>query len=322
MELPPPPSARACRAAFFSLPIAAAFILSGCSGSEDTKDAAPTPPAPSSPSAKAPMVTSEMIADVAPPSGTPAAYRSTRSTSPAVVNFKSDGAGGADLTLRIDGTDRTVRFTKDHQVTESGSTEITYSQMLGNWRYDMHRMTPFRSSLDSDSEFAHFDAYYFQAREASDTQDVMRRARGGMFVHGTPSTPPQTGTASYSGSFWSKLINTVSVPSPSAGNLRSDDVTLNMDFANRSFSGAIQNVNYQAVEQVCCSALAGQFTIAGTITDSGLTADMTGTGDLAIWDLDMQGHTFGPQAAEFGGVVGGESSDGRLLAGSIGAKKQ
>ena len=50
---------------------------------------------------------------------------------------------------------------------------------------------------------------------------------------------------------------------------------------------------------------------------------MTGTEDLAVWDVDMEGRVFGPQAEEVGGVLTGtNSTDDHRLIGYFGAATQ
>ena len=131
------------------------------------------------------------------------------------------------------------------------------------------------------------------------------------------------------GRFRAKLIAPASLPptTPSSGWLRSSNLTLTLDFTDSTVSGATDGVEQRHRGQTSYSPVAGQFTIDGMIAENasgpGLRADMTGTEDLATWDVDMEGRVFGPQATEVGGVMTGtNSADDHRLIGYFGAEAQ
>ena len=246
---------------------------------------------------------------------------------PTVTKFEGDGAGGFDITYRIDGTDRTIRFAESEYGANPEDDFDAYYKQLGNWTYTVESETPTGSPLGG-LEFDHFDIYFTEAFEAGDDASILN-ATVGYFVHGTPTQTLPAGTAEYSGRFRAKLLAPVSQPptTPSSGWLRSSNLTLTLDFTDSTVSGAINGIETRLRGQTSYEPVAGRFTIDGAIAESasgpGLRADMTGTEDLATWDVDMEGRVFGPQAAEVGGVVTGtNSADDHRLIGYFGAATQ
>ena len=306
-------------AKFITLSIAAAVILSGCGGSADNGSTAPTPtePPPIGPSVGVPEVTSGAFAGVQVSSGM---FQSQLIAFPMVTMFEGDGAGGFDITYRIDDTDQTIRFA------ESDYDADAYYKQLGNWTYMVESETP-RGSPHGDSEFDHFNIYYTEAFETGDDASILGGGVG-YFVHGTPTQTLPAGSAEYSGRFRAKLIAPVSPrpTTPSRGWLRSSNLTLTLDFTDSTVSGAIEGVETRLRGQTSYEPVAGRFTIDGMIestSGSGLMADMTGTEDLATWDVHMEGRVFGPQAEEVGGVLAGtNSADNYKLIGYFGAATQ
>ena len=170
--------------------------------------------------------------------------------------------------------------------------------------------------------------YFTEAVETGDDASILG-ATVGYFIHGTSTQTLPAGTAEYSGRFRAKLIAPVSLPptTPSSGWLRSSNLTLTLDFTDNTVNGAIDGIETRLRGQRSYEPVAGRFTIGGTIAESasdpGLRADMTGTEDLATWDVDMEGRVFGPRAAEVGGVLTGtNSADDHRLIGYFGAATQ
>ena len=300
-----------------SLSIAAAVVLSGCGGS------APSAGAPEVPTESAPEVTSEAFSGAQLSSGM---FQSQLLAPPVVTKFEVDGADGFDITYRIDGADRTVRFAGSDYEADSEFAEAYYKQ-LGNWIYVVERETP-RGSLLGDPEFDHFEVYYTEVLETGDDASILG-GNVGFFVHGTSAQTLPVGTAEYSGRFRAKLLAPVS-PShitPSRGWLRSSNLSLTLNFTDSSVSGAIDGIERRLRDQNAYEPVVGGFTIngmiAGNASEAGLRADLTGTGELATWDVAMEGQTFGPQAMEVGGVLTGtNSADDYSLIGYFGAAAQ
>lgn len=300
-----------------SLSTVTAVVLSGCGGS------APSAGAPEVPSESTPEVTSEAFSGAQLSSGM---FRSQLLDPPVVTKFEGDGSGGFDITYRVDGTDRTVRFAGSDYEADPEFAEAYYKQ-LGNWIHVVERETP-RGSLLGDPEFDHFEIYYTELIETGDDASILGGSVG-YFVHGTSAHTLPVGTVEYSGRFLAKLIAPVS-PShitPSRGWLRSSNLSLTLDFTDSSVSGTIDGVERRLRDQGAYEALVGGFTIngmiAGNASESGFRADVTGTGELATWDVAMEGHTFGPQAMEVGGVLTGtNNADDYSLVGYFGAAAQ
>lgn len=300
-----------------SLSTATAAVLSGCGGS------APSAGAPEVPSENVPKVTSEAFSGAQLSSGM---FRSRLLDPPVVTKFEGDGAGGFGITYRVDGADRTVRFAGSDYEADPEFAEAYYRQ-LGNWIYVVERETP-RGSLLGDPEFDHFDIYYTELLETGDDASILGGSVG-YFVHGTSAQTLPAGTAEYSGRVLAKLVAPVS-PShitPSRGWLRSSNLSLTLDFTDSSVSGAIDGIEHRLRDQDAYEPVAGRFTIngmiAGNASGTGLRADVTGTGELATWDVAMEGQTFGPQAMEVGGVLTGtNSADDYKLIGYFGAAAQ
>ena len=312
-------------AKFITLLIAATVILSGCGGSANNRSTAPTPtePPPTGPSVGVAEVTSGAFSDTQVSSGM---FQTQLRDLPMVTRFEGDGAGGFDITYRIDGTDQTIRFTESDYGANPEDTDAYYKQ-LGNWIYTVESETP-RGSPLGDSEFDHFDIYYTEVIETGDDASILGGTVG-YFVHGTTTQTLPAGTAEYSGRFRAKLLAPVSQPptTPSRGWLRSSNLTLTLDFTDSTVNGAIDGIEQRLRGQTSYAPVAGRFTIDGMIAENasgpGLRADMTGTEDLAVWDVDMEGRVFGPQAEEVGGVLTGtNSTDDHRLIGYFGAATQ
>ena len=292
-----------------SLSTTAAVALSGCGGS--------------APSAGAPEVTSEAFSGAQLSSGM---FRSQLLDLPVVTRFERDGASGFDITYRVDGADRTVRFSESHYGADPEYAEAYYRQ-LGNWIHVVEPETP-RGSPLGDPEFGHFDIYYAELIETGDDASILSGSVG-YFVHGASTQTLPAGTAEYSGRFRAKLVAPVSPSNltPSRGWLRSSNLSLTLDFTDSSVSGLIDGIEHRLRGQDAYEPVAGRFTINGTIagnaSGTGLRADVTGTEDLATWDVAMEGQAFGPQAMEVGGVMTGtNSADDYRLIGYFGAATQ
>ena len=306
---------------FITFAMAAAVILSGCGGGGDNGRSTPAETPTTGPSVSAREVTSEAFADLQVSSGR---YQSVLRESPRVTKFEGDDAGGFEITYMIDGTERPIRFTASDHGTDP-ENENTYYKELGDWIYTVEVETPRGSTVDHESEFNHFDIYFAEAFEKGETPPLLAGGGVGYFVHGAATQVLPTGTASYSGRFRAKLIGPDSQPprTPSKGWLRSDDLTLSLDFTTSTVSGTIEDIEQRPRDQDSYIPLTGRFTIDGEMTNGpGLTAELAGTGDLAAWDVDMEGRVFGPQATEVGGVVMGTKSDGDMLIGYFGADTQ
>ena len=305
--------------------MATAVILSGCGGGGNNGRSTPAESPTTGPSVSAREVTSEAFADLQVSSGR---YQSVLRESPRVTKFEGDDAGGFEITYMIDGTERPIRFTASDHGADPMGNEDTYYKELGNWIYTVEVETPRGSTVDDESEFDHFDIYFAEAFEKGETPPLLAGGGVGYFVHGAATQVLPTGTANYSGRFRAKLIGPDSEPptTPSKGWLRSDDLTLSLDFTTSTVSGAIEDIEQRPRGQDSYNSLTGRFTIDGEMAESasgpGLTAELTGAGELAAWDVDMEGRVFGPQATEVGGVVMGAKSDGDMLIGYFGAETQ
>lgn len=134
--------------------------------------------------------------------------------------------------------------------------------------------------------------------ETGDDASILGGAVG-YFVHGTSTRSLPAGTAEYSGRFRANLLAPVSLPptTPSRGWLRSSNLTLTLDFTDNTVNGAIDGIETRLRGQTSYEPVAGWFMIDGTIAESasgpGLRADMTGTEDLATWDVDMEAEPSG-----------------------------
>ena len=244
-----------------------------------------------------------------------------------VTMVEGDGAGGAHLSYRLDGADHTVHLAES-DYGASPSFPTLYFKPAGNqgfflWTYD-------RSSFIDVPEYEHFNINSFVVTTDAEEGGSLARLVRTPVVYGTPTTELPAGSAEYSGRIYAEGTPTTLSTTPGSSvrpRLRSSDLTLNADFTGGTLGGTVEDVEVRPAGASSYADAAGRFTIDGTIAESAsgptLTADLTGSEDLASYDLDMEGRFFGPGAAEVGGVVrGSNSADDTVVSGYFGGTKQ
>ena len=231
-------------------------------------------------------------------------YSGTKLDQPLVTRIERDGSGEFDITYKINGVDRTVSFDADGY---DQSLDL-YTTAMGNWNYEVTFDPDVRSEkanvgkpLTAVTDFEHLDVYYTEVGEFDgpvSENSLLRSASVGYFVHGEAARTLPVGSASYSGRFLAKYYRPESKApdTPSDGFLHSDSLSLTLDFADGSVSGTVERVrDFTEEPNNPVVPLAGRFVIDGAISGNpatGFEAELTGTEDLAAWQLEMQGLSF------------------------------
>ncbi len=173
--------------------------------------------------------------------------------------------------------------------------------------------------LTAATEFEYLEVYYTEVGEFDgpvSEDSLLRSVAVGHFVHGEAARTLPVGSASYSGRFLTKYYRPESEApdTPSEGFLHSDSLSLTLNFANGSVSGTVERVrDFTEEPDNPVVPLADRFVIDGTIgknlSATGFEAELAGTEDLAVWQVEMEGRAFGPQGEETGGVLRGTNTD-------------
>ena len=242
-----------------------------------------------------------------------------------VTSIKDDGAGGFRVTYVVDGEEETVHLDASSYGNVDG--QIYYYQKRDGDRSHWLRDPGGYSGV---SGFSYFDVKWWSVTDWADEGYDFQSYAGsrGFAVYGTPTETDDlpAATATYAGSAHA-VIHSTTDPNLSARRYARGSLTLNADFGASTISGMIDeiaattaggsNVSYHADTN-------GHITIEnGAISNSGFTADLTGTQDFASFEGDMEGRFYGPAAAEAGGTfTGTDSTQNTVMLGYFGGRKQ
>ena len=233
-----------------------------------------------------------------------------------VTAVESDGAAGLYVTYSVDGAEHSIHLPRS----DFDERNAWYLTRVDNRHYYVWNLDG--SFTEDDEEFSYFNVNgWFESNDAWPPSDVTR----GYIVYGTPTeTLPATGTAEYAGQIYAEAFATEEEEfGESRIRIRSDSLALTADFGQSTVGGTIDDIEVTAPGESDYGVADGQFTFQnGRIADGRLTADLSGSQDLATYDIDVNGQFFGPAAAEVGGELrGANSAEGTVVQGWFGAKQ-
>ena len=173
-------------------------------------------------------------------------------------------------------------------------------------------------SVEKNIALNQHDEGHGQRKSANLGTDFYR----GYVVYGaaTDATAMPTGTATYAGRMFADRQPPNAPGRATRGYLRGG-LMLSANFDRGTVGGSIDNLRYLPPGGSWVSAQAPSWTIEnGSIDGNALSADVTATG---VFDGDMEGRFFGPDAAEVGGTIQGTGlSDNAVVWGYFGGWKQ
>ena len=235
----------------------------------------------------------------------------------AVTAIASDGADGFNLTYAI-GSDM---FDIQLGANEFGGDPVrtrNYHERSGNRAYSHFDQT---GSFFGNPEFSHFNVNGWAVINYTD-QNAVSDFHLGWAVYGsaTEASAMPSGTANYAGRMLAGRQPPNAPGVANRGFLRGD-LMLSADFDQGTVGGSVDNIQYRPPGGSWGSAQAQSWTIEnGSITGNALAADVTAAG---VFDGDMEGRFFGPDAAEVGGTIQGTGlSDNGVVYGYFGGTKQ
>jgi len=233
-----------------------------------------------------------------------------------VTAVESDGADGFYVTYMIDGAAERVHL----PVSGYDRSENVYNKVgppdYGIWQ-------DARSYLAS-SEFDYLSVngwyYWSYETEADGSRTTLDTSRGHM-VYGDATANMPASTAQYAGRAY---LNGWSRTNPGTGARErfEGSLALTADFDGGTIGGSLENWRVRGPGESGYSNVDAEIVVQnGTITNNQLSAELTGMRDAADFTGNMTGQFFGPDAAEVGGVIDGESTDS-VFEGWFGGKKQ
>ena len=232
-----------------------------------------------------------------------------------VTAVESDGAAGLRMTYSVGGTEHTVHLSAS-DFDEGDGWYFRSDQ--GRWYY-LWNMDG--SLTDDDEEFSYFNVNaWYESNDSWPPADVTR----GFIIYGNPTeTLPAAGTAEYAGRIYAEARPSDGSYGPRT-RVRSDSLALTADFGQSTLGGTIDDIEIRGPDDSGYEDASGQFTIQnGSITNGRIAADLSGSQDVADYDVDMNGRFFGPDAAEVGGALTGtNTADGTVVQGWFGAAKE
>lgn len=235
----------------------------------------------------------------------------------AVSAIAGDGAGGFDLTYVIGSDTHRVQFGADDFGGDPRFT-TTYLKQVGDRRFyfwDGSR------SFTGNPEFSHFNIGGWTVTNV-DSADAPTDFYHAHIVYGaaTEASSMPAGTANYAGRMFAYRQPPDTAGSASRGSL-SGDLMLSANFDQGTVGGSVDDLRYRPPGGSWGSARAQSWTIEnGSIAGNALSADVTAAG---VFDGDMEGRFFGPDAEEVGGTIKGTGlSDNAVVYGYFGGTRQ
>ena len=238
-------------------------------------------------------------------------------TDASVTAVESDGAGGFHVTYMIDGTSQRIHLPLNGFDFGGRQYDREGRPVYGIWEQaDSYRASP---------EFDYFSvggwyAYDYEVESDTDSEVPLNVWRGYM-VYGEPTATLPASTARYDGRVY---MNGWPRANPSGGGRAryEGSLALTADFDGGTIGGVLDGWRVQGPGESDESDIDAEVLVQnGTIANNQLSADLTGMRDAADFTGNMTGQFFGPDAAEVGGVIDGESTDA-VFEGWFGGKKQ
>ena len=240
-----------------------------------------------------------------------------------MTEISSDGDRGFKLSYKLYGTPTTVHLSKDDFATDRYKKGTDSMTGFGYWLWSETGAFNNGASNAGGTIGDYFDINSFIIVNF----DANRNARGYLLYGARTETANlPTGTATYNGGVMADFWNVDDPRTDTSRTRTKGDATLNMDLANGTLSGLLDNFRKRDPGQTAFSPLAGQTVrIAdGKIVDGQFTAKLTGSGTLLDGLTgDALGEFFGPAADEVGAVINGRlPSQNQVFDGYIHGDKQ
>ena len=236
-----------------------------------------------------------------------------------VTAVESDGADGFYVTYMIDGAAERVHLPASGYDPSENVYDKVGPPDYGIWQHYDTR------SYFASAEFDYLSVngwYYWNYETETDGSRTTLATSRGHMVYGEATANMPAGTADYAGRVF---MNGWSRTDPSSGSGRSrynGSLALTADFDGGTIGGSLGDWRVQGPGESGNSNVDAEIVVQnGTITNSQLSAELAGMRDAADFTGNMAGQFFGPDAAEVGGVIDGESTDS-VFEGWFGGKKQ
>ncbi len=231
-----------------------------------------------------------------------------------VSSIESDGADGYRMTYTVGNESQTIHWTASDYGSRSNCSYCYYKKTddVEYWFWD-----PSRYSTVPEADHFEVGAWSFDYMESGEYTNTQR----GFVVYGTPTTDLPTGTATYVGRVHAES-HLQDNPSRSQRVYNRGRLELTADFGASTIIGSMDQFEFRWRESN--SYTSAPSTIVniknGTISNSQFTANLTSNTGFSG---NMEGHFYGPGAAEVGGIwEGTNSTNNRVFHGYFGGDKQ
>ena len=236
-----------------------------------------------------------------------------------VAAIAGDGADGFNLTYAIGADTHEVRLGADDFGGDTTAfRDRNYFERTGNRSYTLFDQS---RSFFGDPEFSHFNVNGWAVVNYT-AQNAVDDFHLGYVVYGSPTdaSAMPAGTATYAGRMFARRQPPDRPGRGARGSLRGE-LMLSANFDRGTVGGSVDNLQYLPPGRSWVPAQASSWTIEnGSIAGSALAADVTAAG---VFDGEMEGRFFGPDAAEVGGTIQGTGlSDNGVVWGYFGGTKQ
>ena len=242
----------------------------------------------------------------------------TTDSDAAVTAIAGDGADGFDLTYTIGSDTHRVQLGAD-DFGGDPRWRTTYHETVGDRRFYLYDAS---RSFTANPEFSHFNVNGWTVTNVA-ADGSASDFHTGYVVYGaaTDASSMPTGTANYAGRMY-----TARQPSDAAGSANRvrvrGDLTMSADFDAGTVGGSFDNLEFIPPGGSWQPATSTRtlFIENGSIAGNALAADVTFPN---VFDGNMEGHFFGPGAAEVGGTIEGTAlTDNAVVYGYFGGRKQ
>lgn len=243
---------------------------------------------------------------------------STTVASDATVSaIAGDGAGGFNLIYVIGSDTHQVQLGADDFGGDPRFT-TSYFKEVGDRRFYFFDRS---RSFTGNPEFSHFNIGGWGVTNL-DSAGAPTDFYNAHIVYGaaTDASAMPAGTANYAGRMFAYRQPLDTAGTAHRGELRGS-LMLSANFDRGTVGGSVDNLQYRPPGRSWVPAQASSWAIEnGSIAGNALSADVTAAG---VFDGEMDGHFFGPDAAEVGGTIQGTGlSDNGIVWGFFGGTKE
>lgn len=236
-----------------------------------------------------------------------------------VSAFAGDGADGFNVTYTIGTDTHKIQLGADDFGADTVAwRERNYLERSGNSAYSLFDES---RSFFGNPEFSHFNVNGWAVVNYAG-QNAVDDFHLGYAVYGsaTEASAMPTGTANYAGRMFAQRQPPNRPGRGDRGALRGA-LNLSADFDRGTVGGSADNLQYLPPGGSWGAAQAQSWTIGnGRIAGNALSAEFSAVG---VYEGDMEGRFFGPNAEEVGGTIQGTGlSDNGVIWGYFGGTRQ